>query len=348
LEIQERIDAMTETPRSWSLSATIRRARRVTRPLRRGVMRRLRGLSALVARNSRPEPNAGPAPLMETVLRTSPLRASAGPILPRSASRTPTDAMLDDRALAAVTERYRGRYKVPTLGYGTVRDFCDSMEHMPRFASANRDIKDCQRSWAMKAILGALPGGGKLLEIGAGEPLLADLLRRQGYEIWIVDPYDGSGNGPRDFQLFLQTYPALHFVREPFTSDFKAAPPGSFDCIYSVSVLEHVPIDALASVVGGMKRLLKPDGASIHAIDHVVKGNGADQHLAHLMKTGQLFGFQATEIHDLIRVLGDDADTYYLSAESHNMWRGSRSYDECPMRACVSIQVSVAASRLMG
>jgi 2-polyprenyl-3-methyl-5-hydroxy-6-metoxy-1,4-benzoquinol methylase len=255
--------------------------------------------------------------------------------------------MLDDHALAAVAQRYRGHYRVPPLSYGTVRDFCDSMDHMPKFASANRDLKDCQRTWALKAILGALPAGGKLLEIGAGEPLLADLLRRHGYEVWIVDPYDGSGNGPQAFERFVKDYPALHFVREPFTPSFNATPPGSFDGIYSVSVLEHIPAADLTSVFGGIRGFLKPGGISIHAIDHVLKGNGADGHLAHLIGIGQLSGFEAAEIHDLLRALRDDVDTYYLSAESHNMWRGSMSYDECPMRACVSVHICAAAHRLL-
>ena len=41
------------------------------------------------------------------------------------------------------------------------------------------------------------------------------------------------------------------------------------------------------------------------------------------------------------------ADTYYLSAESHNRWRNGVPYDEFPMRVCVSIQ-SCSAARSIG
>jgi hypothetical protein len=37
--------------------------------------------------------------------------------------------------------------------------------------------------------------------------------------------------------------------------------------------------------------------------------------------------------------LDSDPDAYFLSAESHNRWRGSLPYDHFPMRRCVSIHV---------
>ena len=83
--------------------------------------------------------------------------------------------------------------------YGTVRDFADSTETMPGLASASADMKSAQRCWMVKAVLASVPRGGRLVEIGAGEPLVAGLLSRLGYEVIVVDPYDGSGNGPREY-----------------------------------------------------------------------------------------------------------------------------------------------------
>ena len=63
-------------------------------------------------------------------------------------------------------------------------------------------MKNLQRCWMVKAVLGSVEPGGRLLEIGAGEPLVADLLARLGYEVTVVDPYDGSGDGPLEFEEF--------------------------------------------------------------------------------------------------------------------------------------------------
>ena len=83
-----------------------------------------------------------------------------------------------------------------------MRDFCDSFDHLHPIATANGDLKDNQRPWALKAILSVIPPGSRVLEIGAGEPFIADILDRLGYEVWIVDPYDGTGNGPREYERF--------------------------------------------------------------------------------------------------------------------------------------------------
>ena len=63
-----------------------------------------------------------------------------------------TENLLDDAALAAAAERYQA-YPVAPLGYGTVRDYCDSFDHLGPLATLNGDLKDLQRPWMLKAIL---------------------------------------------------------------------------------------------------------------------------------------------------------------------------------------------------
>jgi hypothetical protein len=248
-----------------------------------------------------------------------------------------TKPWFDDATLAAIAQRYRG-FSVAPLSYATVRDYCDSFDQLRPLATANQDLKDAQRPWMLKAILSQVPPGARLLEIGAGEPFVADMLERMGYEVTIVDPYDGSGNGPREYEIFRRQCPDIRFVREQFGAATRGIASESFDCIYSISVLEHVPDDALAGVFAGLLRFLAPDGTSVHAIDHVHKGAGAESHDHKLRRMISGFGL---EPHDLDRMLGTmslDTETYYLSAEAHNRWRGETPYDQFPMRVCVSIQ----------
>jgi len=247
--------------------------------------------------------------------------------------------------LQHLIRRYRN-YSVKPLSYATVRDYCDSFEHLHNLATANGDLKDCQRPWVLKAILTAAPPPGRVLEIGAGEPLVADMLSRMGYEAWIVDPYDGSGNGPTQYEQFRERYPYLNFVKSQFHDRLTKLPERAFDCIYSISVLEHVPQTALQDVFSGLKRYLKPTGASIHAVDHVSSGNGAAEHLSNLKFMSEGFGFDPSCLYPLLARMSQDTETYYLSAESHNRWRAGVPYDEFPMRVCVSIQFITDASRI--
>lgn len=277
------------------------------------------------------------------------LRGAARPKQSRPLSRKSgrTRQLVNDGLLADAAAHYL-TYPVQPLSYGTVRDFCDSFDRLQPLATSSGDLKDLQRPWALKALISELgQRRGRLLEIGAGEPIVADLLRRLGHEVWIVDPYDGSGNGPREFERFRSKYGGLHFVRDQFTDETVGLEPASFDCIYSISVLEHVPHTELARVMAGIRLFLKPNGTSLHVVDHVHRGRDDTKHMTGLRLMTGFLGLPQQELDRMLAVMADDTDTYYLSAESHNRWRAGVPYDEFPMRVCVSIQFYCPASGMV-
>lgn len=249
----------------------------------------------------------------------------------------PRPLELTDPDLRRARDRYAG-FATPRLGYATVRDYCDSADRLPVLATANDDMKDVQRPWALKAILGSVPPGSRLLEIGAGEPIVADLLARLGYDVTVIDPYDGRDGGPAEFAAMMAAYPRVRIVRGLFPWDF--AGDGPLDCIYSISVLEHLPADAIDGVCAAIRRLAR-GGRTIHAIDHVVCGPGDADHLARLRRITSSLGVAESELERALADLADDPETYFLSAEGHNRWRAGVPYDEFPMRRCVSIQLCV-------
>ena len=240
----------------------------------------------------------------------------------------------DDR-LWELEDRYRGAFEVEPLSYGTVRDLADSRDHFAGLARASADMKDLQRCWMVKAVLGNVERGGRLVEIGAGEPLVADLLSRLGQEVIVVDPYDGSGNGPVEFERYRSAYPDLTFVRERFPPS--AGLPDEVACVYSVSVLEHVPAEQIGAVVEAARGLVARDGCSIHAIDHVVTGWGAEAHLERLEEIVRRSGLEVDDLHRTLGRLREDAEAYFVSAEAHERWRGALPYDDYPMRRIASI-----------
>jgi hypothetical protein len=251
-----------------------------------------------------------------------------------------TSAWFPDGSLRGLADRY-ARFPARPLSYATVRDYCDSFDHLQPLATANGDLKDVQRPWMLKALLARLPPRGRVLEIGAGEPTVADLLQRLGHEVWIVDPYDGTGNGPREYEIFRRDCPGIRFVHGLFREDTPGVPAGAFDAVYSISVLEHVPPDAIDGVVRASRRAVRRGVWHVHAIDHVHKGQGSAAHLANLRRIVTGFGSTGAELDHELAALSDDTETYFLSAESHNRWRGSTPYDRFPMRVCVSVQVCV-------
>src|SRR5205823_11975663 len=176
----------------------------------------------------------------------------------------------------------------PRLGYATVRDYCESVEQLPLLATASRDLKDVQRPWALKAIVGSVRPGSRLLEIGAGKPIVADQLAQLGYDVTVVDPYDGRDRGPSEFEALQAAYPRVRIVRGLFPRD---VPTGErYDCVYSISVLEHLPTDAIGEVCAGINRFARDGGWTIHAIDHVLVGAGEAEHLARLRRITSSLG----------------------------------------------------------
>src|SRR5262249_58399910 len=125
----------------------------------------------------------------------------------REAEAGLTSGWFEEGALQSLPSRYSSRESQP-ISYATVRDFADSLDHLHRLATTQGDLKDVQRPWALKTILSRVPPGSRLLEIGAGQPYVADILASLGYEVWLVDPYDGSGNGPVGFERYRLRRPA--------------------------------------------------------------------------------------------------------------------------------------------
>jgi 2-polyprenyl-3-methyl-5-hydroxy-6-metoxy-1,4-benzoquinol methylase len=265
------------------------------------------------------------------LLRRRPVPIAAGP------GESLTAHWFTRRELEGLSSRYAA-YELSDLSYATVRDYVDSFEHLRPLASAQGDLKDVQRPWALKAILASVPVGGRVLEIGGGQPYIADLLARLGYEVWLVDPYDGSGNGPVEYEEYRRACPDVRFVRALFSDELHEVPADAFHCVFSVSVLEHIDSPGMEMVLRGTERCLRAEGISIHAIDHVHRGNGDREHLEGLTSIVRGLGLSVEKLYRVLTELSDDTETYYLSAESHNRWRGDTPYDEFPMRVCVSIQ----------
>jgi SAM-dependent methyltransferase len=245
---------------------------------------------------------------------------------------------------AALRHRYANN-RVDRVGYATVRDFADSRQHLPHLAQLTTDLKDVQRPWTLKAVLASVRWGGSVLEIGAGEPSVASALVDTGCRVWVVDPYDGRDRGPSDFRAISERFPQVRFLRGTFPDALPPRLSAAFDCIYSISVLEHLSLEQIEVVCRAIERLLVPGGVTIHAVDHVLVGAGAEEHRAKLGALGRGLGLSAGELEEALARIDDDAEAYFLSAEAHELWRGSTPYDEFPMRRCVSIQFRVERSR---
>jgi 2-polyprenyl-3-methyl-5-hydroxy-6-metoxy-1,4-benzoquinol methylase len=254
----------------------------------------------------------------------------------------PLRLLNNPKAAAAIVARFSKSKRHSETSYATVRDYCESLDQLPHLVALDGDLKDVQRPWAVKAILGAVPPPARLLEIGGGEPIVSGSLAEFGYDVTLVDPYDGLFNGPTDYELYVRAFPRVKIVREYFRPGMTSLAAGSFDAIFSVSVLEHIA-STLPACFEATAEFLSPRGASIHCFDFILQGCGEADHVPVAQKilteqqklTGQS---SAEPLEKLLEHLRTDVETFFLSPQGHHNWRGGRPYAEFPFRKVVSLQ----------
>lgn len=113
-------------------------------------------------------------------------------------------------------------------------------------------------------------------EIGGGNSRVLPTLA-EGNRCFNIDRFEGAaatGLGPREPPKIGGVTPIIGFVGEPL--DW---PDESFDVLFSISVVEHVPAPKLPAFFEDCRRLLKPGGRMLHLIDVYVE-DGPDRHLA--------------------------------------------------------------------
>lgn len=107
--------------------------------------------------------------------------------------------------------------------------------------------------------------GKRMLEAGGGNSRILRLLRREN-ECWLVDRFEGLGHGPRRIPFM----PGVHIVRDYIGEFNPSLVDGGFDFVFSISVVEHIPLEYLDKFFVDCARLLKPGGRMIHLIDTYV------------------------------------------------------------------------------
>jgi SAM-dependent methyltransferase len=209
-------------------------------------------------------------------------------------------------------------------------------------------LKDVQRPWSAKALIGELKRSGAILEIGAGEPLVASFMNKIGWQVSVCDPYDGSGHGPTEYDHYRKFYSNLKIIHSVFDQAVAEPMRGQLDAVYSISVLEHVKPADLEKLFAGIHVALKPGGLSLHCADTVVQGNGTEFHIEQMARILQLQNRLAgvelawdeclRSINELRTAAMSDVETFFLGPQGHNQWRGALEYEKFPFRKCISVQ----------
>lgn len=224
------------------------------------------------------------------------------------------------------------------IGYATVREFHELHDRYRELIVGKGDLKDFQRPWVVDQVLKSVSAGSRIVEIGGDRCQVADYLQRKGYQVWVVDLFEGFGGGGAQIDQVRAKYPKLTLVKGWF-HDCEGLPAETFDAVYSVSVLEHTPPNLIPATFERIAQVLKPGGRSMHAVDYTLEGTVLRNGYL-IDKVMQCLG-ESRRAVDIEQECLADLDTFYLSAQGHYWWRKSlnRTYDEYPFRRVTSLNV---------
>ncbi len=118
-------------------------------------------------------------------------------------------------------------------------------------------------------IANQLPPSGRILEVGAGLGMLSSYLRMLGHDIVALEPATSGFDFFRGIQEVLsqETDRAVPFLQVR-AEELSPAKHGTFQFIFSLNVLEHIP--DLTGAMSGMASVLVPGGRMWHTCPNYV------------------------------------------------------------------------------
>jgi SAM-dependent methyltransferase len=146
------------------------------------------------------------------------------------------------------------------------------LKPFPGYSDDQWGIKAHNRPWI--DVAGAFRRGERIVEVGGAYSLLPEYLaEKYGTESWIIDDFGGYSKETDLWQRWgnpdewVRQHPTVKYVKKPMGFFDPEIPDNYFDCVFSVSTLEHIPEKLWPAVLKDMLRITKPGGRHLHAID---------------------------------------------------------------------------------
>ncbi len=250
-----------------------------------------------------------------------------------------SEVLVPDDEVWPLRELFAGHAPATGLSYAKVADLAESADAMPQLVAASPPPLGLQRGWALKALLGSVPQGSAILELAGAGPLAAGVLQRLGYEVTILDPFDGTASEPHTFTAVTRDYSAIAFIRDRFPTTTPL--PRRYAAVYSTGLLDRLEPDRVAASIEAAAGALEPNGVLVHSFSHVIAGWGADDAAQRLSRLAAAAGVDQGAVDAALAPMADDPETYLVSAEAHDSWRGAVPYESYPMRRIGSLNLLV-------
>lgn len=221
------------------------------------------------------------------------------------------------------------QFELVSAGYSTVPDYLRYQHDYPSLAGEKGDLKDVQRPWAFEKVVGLVPRGARVVDLGGSRGELAEALSLHA-QVTVVDPYDGSGGGPTNVEFYRRKFPKVSFLAEFLTAETKLP---KQQAVVSTSVVEHIAPKFHADTVAAIDGVLSVGGYSIHAVDLTCRGkNGFMEGQIDLSQSWADAHCPGTNIRKIVSTMIDDVECFFLPVTMYIQWKKSKNYNEYPWR----------------
>lgn len=240
------------------------------------------------------------------------------------------------------------------ISYATADEFYKFLNKYQNFVELTSigkihgDLKDYQNLFALDTILCKLSHNAKILEIGGGDCKMLTSLNGnypKQYETWSLDPLKGKGGGPllKDLEKKNKVHKNIKLVKKNIGDFSNEVPENFFDCIFSISVMEHLDLKKWKNCFKDMRRLLKKGGMCFHCIDVPIDYELSNLRIDLIAELGKnTIGFQLENRHvPTMHDIRKDISTYYVSPIIYYSWlkymKNDKSNDRNKFKRITSI-----------
>lgn len=136
-----------------------------------------------------------------------------------------------------------------------------SFDELAEWSQRLPDLKHIEDAVALEYLIDY--ADADIAEVGGGESRILPVLARKNRCV-NIDPLAGEDLGPTEVLNDAGISVIKEYVGEGGDSSL---PDNAFDCLFSISVLEHLDTDQLAGFFVECERLIRPGGLMLHMID---------------------------------------------------------------------------------
>jgi len=190
-------------------------------------------------------------------------------------------------------------------------------------------IYEVKRLSTLKKLI-AEGAGRRVVELGSGPGVITKLLTERG---WVVTSVDTESENLEKAKAW-----AARTIHGDANSVLRSEPPGSFDLVVALEIIEHMPVEEGRKMLGGIRRVLKSGGQLLLSTPNRYSLQGLKGYYweEKMRRTRRWDAWDQTHVHiystpEILKLLKSQR---FSIERTTGFWYGKNGYLRLPFYAC--------------